>query len=373
MDPEEEARLAAEAEAAAAGGAPPPGGDQPQLDADGNPIAPAGPPAGGDQPQLDADGNPIAPAPGGAPLAAQPSGMEAQLAKLLTGKSAQEVDRILRIAEMGAGDDKVLKAAQMLMSKKDLKAYALESAKDYEADMDAPARMLAKWEHDNAEMIEKRGYTQPEILEKFNKAMSAKFDGWDPSAENGGLEGADLKDYLSEDKEALAFLKERQGGILSTLMPDEEEEEDAPDPGALEAIQQSRTKTLDEFKGYELDLGDGAKYSFGIDKTPKFRELAGEIAKNPKHAYESRYVQPGADGKEEEYDFGSHTSDTFKLSHFDDIVHDAIEYGKLLGSGMSHAQIAIQMGTAKGSADDKGKNEEFKPGDMRRVLQKENA
>jgi len=194
-------------------------------------------------------------------------------------------------------------------------------------------------------MIAKRGYDGNEIKERFRRDLLNRYPTLIEDEEGYGLEGADLKDFMGEDKDALAFLKEKQDGYLSKLMPEEEAQEDVPSAEELQAILDGRLQSLDKFKGVEIDLGDGAVFKFDAEKAPNFRMMAEALAKDPLSGYESRYVKDnGPDGKEE-YDFERHASDEFKLSHFDDIIKAAFEQGKAIGSGASAEEFAIKTGT----------------------------
>ena len=100
-----------------------------------------------------------------------------------------------------------------------------------------------------------------------------------------------------------------------------------------------------------MDLGEGLKFKFGLDKVPKFKEFAMAIAKNPEAAYQSRYIKPGADGKDDEHDFGSQISDELWLSHKEDIARELVEYGRMLGQGASAEEVAIKFGTKRPKED----------------------
>lgn len=277
---------------------------------------------------------------------AQPS-MEEQLIKLAAGrlKGPEDLDAALKLLELRDQSPRAIEVAQLFASKKDLRDYALEYAKDYENDYSPIDRLEAKWKHENAEMINKRGYNGDEIKERFRRDLLNRYPSLIEDEDGFGLEGADLKDFMGEDKDALAFLKEKQDGYLSKLMPEEEGQEDVPTAEQLQAILDNRLQSIDKFKGVEIDLGDGAVFKFDAEKAPQFRTMAEAIARDPFSAYESRYVKANGPDGQEEYDFDEHASDEFKLSHFDEIIKAAFEQGKAIGSGASAEEFAIKTGT----------------------------
>jgi len=326
MPPPEELQAQADAQAAAE-----------QLQGQQAPVEGQQMPVEGDQPPVEQQQQ---------QAPAQPS-MEEQLIKLAAGrfKGPEDLDAALKLLELRDQNPRAIEVAQLFASKKDLRDYALEYAMDYENDYNPIDRMEAKWAHDNAEMIAKRGYDGNEVKERFRRDLLNRYPSLMEDDENYGLEGADLKDFMGEDKDALAFLKEKQDGYLSKLMPDEDAQEDVPSAEELQAILDGRIQSLDKFKGVEIDLGDGAVFKFDAEKAPNFRKMAEAIAKDPSSAYESRYVKAnGPDGKEE-YDFEGHASDEFKLSHFEEMLKAAFEQGKAIGSGASAEEFAIKTGT----------------------------
>ncbi len=278
--------------------------------------------------------------------AAAPS-MEEQLIKLVAGrlKGPEDLDAALRLLELRNQSPRAIEVAQLFASKKDLRDYALESARDYENDYSPIDRMEQKWKHENAEMIAKRGYDGYEIKERFRRDLLNRYPTLIEDDEDFGLEGADLKDFMGEDRDALAFLKEKQDGYLSKLMPEEEDREDVLSAEELQAILGNRLQSLDKFKGVEIDLGDGGVFKFDAEKAPNFRKMGEALAKDPFSGYESRYVKDSGPDGEDEYDFERHTSDEFILSHFNDIIKAAFEQGKAIGSGASAEEFAIKTGT----------------------------